>query len=81
MRLKNLLVEGGAAVHAGFLEAGLADALEVVIAPMLIGGRGAPSPIAGSGVARLSDAVRLTDVESRRLGEDILVRARTARSR
>ncbi|MDR7481507.1 MAG: bifunctional diaminohydroxyphosphoribosylaminopyrimidine deaminase/5-amino-6-(5-phosphoribosylamino)uracil reductase RibD [Armatimonadota bacterium] len=38
-----VLVEGGAEVHAAFLAAGLADKVIALVAPVLIGGAGAPA--------------------------------------
>ena len=77
-RWTNLLVEGGGRVMASFLEAGLLDELHVFIAPKLIGGAGAPSPIAGDGVARLAEALNFADVEVALLGADVHVHARRA---
>ena len=74
-RWTNLLVEGGGQVMASFLEAGLLDELHVFIAPKLIGGGGAPSPIAGDGVARLADAMEFDAIEIALLGSDVHVHA------
>ena len=43
---------------------------------MLIGGRDAPSALGGAGIARLASAPRLSDVETERVGDDILVTGR-----
>jgi len=40
--IRRLMVEGGGAVHTGFLSAGLVDELHLVVAPFLIGDPGAP---------------------------------------
>jgi len=40
--IHRLMVEGGGAVHTGFLSAGLVDELHLVVAPFLIGDPGAP---------------------------------------
>ena len=69
----SLLVEGGGETHAAFLEAGLCDRLYVVMAPMAIGGRAAPSWLGGEGPARLARASRFRPVVApRRLGDDFL---------
>ncbi len=67
-----LLVEGGGAVHAGFLAAGLADRVAVFVAPVLIGAAGVPL-LALPGAERMADAWRLSAVSTRRLGDDMLV--------
>ncbi len=69
----SLLVEGGAETHASFLTQGLANKVYAYIAPKLIGGRGAPGPVGGQGVARLADALQLRNTERTALGDDFLI--------
>lgn len=71
--LISLLVEGGGEVHASFFAAGLVDKVYAYLAPILVGGRDAPSPLGGAGVEHLADAHRLVDVDVARLGDDLLV--------
>jgi len=70
----HLLVEGGAAVHAAFLRAGLADRVLLFVAPRIVGGDGLPW-VGGRGVDRMAEALRLTDVEVDEVGEDLLITA------
>jgi diaminohydroxyphosphoribosylaminopyrimidine deaminase/5-amino-6-(5-phosphoribosylamino)uracil reductase len=70
--ITRLLVEGGAAVHASFLNAGLADRLEVVSAPMILGGAGLSSVEALAALA-LGEAPQFVMTGRRRLGQDLLV--------
>jgi diaminohydroxyphosphoribosylaminopyrimidine deaminase/5-amino-6-(5-phosphoribosylamino)uracil reductase len=74
----HLLVEGGARVHARFLEEGLVDRLAVLVAPKLLGADGVPL-LASRGPARMADALRLEAVTVERIGEDVLVAGRPAR--
>lgn len=77
--VRSVLVEGGGAVHAGFVEAGLVDEVRLYVAPIVLGGAAAPSWIEGDGVARLVNAARLRfDGAPRRLGDDLALRARRA---
>lgn len=69
----SVLVEGGAEVHASFFAEALVDKVHAYIAPVVIGGRAALSPVGGLGVERLTDAVRLRDVDTTRIGDDLLV--------
>jgi diaminohydroxyphosphoribosylaminopyrimidine deaminase/5-amino-6-(5-phosphoribosylamino)uracil reductase len=69
-----LLVEGGAEINGAFLDAGLADRVWAFIAPMILGAAGAPGPVGGTGVERVSDAIRLTNVETEMLESDLWVR-------
>jgi len=68
-----VLVEGGGTLLASLVEAGLVDRVVADIAPLLIGGREAPSPLEGEGVRRVQEALRLREVEVRRRGEDLEV--------
>jgi diaminohydroxyphosphoribosylaminopyrimidine deaminase/5-amino-6-(5-phosphoribosylamino)uracil reductase len=73
--ITHLLVEGGARVHARFLEEGLVDRMAVLIAPKLAGADGVPLA-ATAGPARMADALRLDEVQVERLGDDVLVLGR-----
>jgi len=67
----HLLVEGGGAVAASFLAAGLVDRLALVLAPRVLGG--GLSWGGESGPARMAGALRLRDLAVERLGEDLLL--------
>ncbi|GBC92358.1 Riboflavin biosynthesis protein RibD [bacterium HR15] len=68
-----MLVEGGGEVIASFLQAGLADRIAFFYAPLLIGGRDAPTLVEGEGVALLASAWQVIHPQIRRLGSDLLV--------
>jgi len=54
--LNDVLIEGGAAVHGGYLRAGLYDRLEVYVSAVTLGGG---LPVAtGAGVAAIADGAR-----------------------
>lgn len=74
--LNEVLVEGGGELLAGLLAAGLVDEIEACIAPVLLGGDQAPSPIRGQGVAHLVEAPRWAIVEVTPRVPDIWLRAR-----
>ena len=79
MEINSLLVEGGAAIHGAFLEEGCFDKVYAYIAPKLIGGMTAKGPIGGKGIENMKDALRLSDIEIRMLGEDFLIEGRRKR--
>jgi diaminohydroxyphosphoribosylaminopyrimidine deaminase / 5-amino-6-(5-phosphoribosylamino)uracil reductase len=69
----SILVEGGAETHGAFMDVGLCDRLFVAMAPMALGGRGAPSWLGGEGVAKLARAPHFKPTAPpRRLGDDFL---------
>jgi diaminohydroxyphosphoribosylaminopyrimidine deaminase/5-amino-6-(5-phosphoribosylamino)uracil reductase len=72
----NLLVEGGGEVNASFLLQGLAQRVAFFFAPKVLGGRDSISAVAGQGIMRLDQAIRLTSVDYRTLGPDLLLSAR-----
>jgi diaminohydroxyphosphoribosylaminopyrimidine deaminase/5-amino-6-(5-phosphoribosylamino)uracil reductase len=72
--VRAVLVEGGGETHAAFLDAGLVDRVALFVAPMLLGGRAAPTVVAGAG-RELKDAVRLGPPTVTLLGADLLIEA------
>lgn len=74
--VNGVLVEGGATVHGTFLDAGLVHKVVFFIAPLLIGGRQAPSAVGGLGAADLGSALALTDLEVSPVGSDLMLTAR-----
>jgi diaminohydroxyphosphoribosylaminopyrimidine deaminase / 5-amino-6-(5-phosphoribosylamino)uracil reductase len=69
----SLLVEGGGTVNAGFVALGLVDKVVALVAPHLLGGAHAPTPIDGPGAAGSIGGVRLRDLTVRRLGDDLVI--------
>ena len=72
-KIDSVLVEGGAGIHASMLEAGLVDKVYAYIAGKLVGGKQAPTPVGGTGIAKMADAICLTDIRTEMFGEDICV--------
>lgn len=68
----SLLIEGGGVLHASLFEAGLVDKVHAIIAPRIVGGALYPA-VAGAGVAHMSEAITLRDVETQRLGDDVVI--------
>ena len=69
----SLLVEGGGTLLGSLFDLGLVDKVAAFIAPTVIGGHSAPSPVGGKGSAEISQALKLNRVRVERIGEDILV--------
>lgn len=63
MGIDRVLIEGGGEVHASALEAGIVDEVFVFIAPIIVGGRGAKSPVGGSGKETIAEALKLKGSE------------------
>lgn len=69
----NLLAEAGSTLTASLFALGLADKVYAFVAPKVVGGSAAPTPVGGEGVATMDAArlLRLAKVE--RLGPDVLL--------
>lgn len=72
MRICSILVEGGGRLTYALLAAGLIDQVHAFIAPKIIGGAQALTPVEGAGFP-LADAVALTRVTTEQVGPDILI--------
>ncbi len=75
-RATHVMVEGGGRLLGAFIDAGLADAAEIYIAPLLIGGREALGALHARGPERLLDATTLESTSLRALGGGWLLSAR-----
>lgn len=70
----NVLVEGGGELLGSLLQLRQIDQCEVFIAPKLIGGRSAPSPIGGLGLAALNDSPAVVSWAVEPSGQDSHIR-------
>jgi diaminohydroxyphosphoribosylaminopyrimidine deaminase/5-amino-6-(5-phosphoribosylamino)uracil reductase len=77
-RMTNVLVEGGPTTLSGFWDAGCVDEVHVFVAPKLLGGAAAPSPLAGCGAPTLSAAWRLHSLTIESLDGDVHIGGRVA---
>jgi diaminohydroxyphosphoribosylaminopyrimidine deaminase/5-amino-6-(5-phosphoribosylamino)uracil reductase len=70
----SLLVEGGGETNALWMP--FCQRIVFFYAPIMLGGRQAPTAVAGGGARTLAGQSRLRDVRWRRLGDDLLLIAR-----
>ncbi|MBC7807652.1 MAG: bifunctional diaminohydroxyphosphoribosylaminopyrimidine deaminase/5-amino-6-(5-phosphoribosylamino)uracil reductase RibD [Akkermansiaceae bacterium] len=72
----SLLLESGGELAAGFYAARLVDTALFFVAPKLVGGRNAPTPIGGDGLTNdMNRAYRTGTITVRRFGADIALYA------
>ena len=69
----SVFVEGGGTLLGSLFDAGLVDRVIGFIAPVIIGGESALSPVTGRGVELMAEALRLIDVRVEKFGDDIAV--------
>lgn len=79
--MTHVLIEGGGGLLGAFHDAGLIDELHVFIAPKLIGGATAYSPLAGIGLAEVPAIADLEDVVVQTLDDDVYINGRVRRGR
>lgn len=71
--IDSVLLEGGGELAFSALEAGVVHRVQAYIAPKLVGGRTAKTPLGGAGFPTMDRAVRLEHLTLTRLGDDILM--------
>lgn len=69
----SILVEGGATLSGSFVAKKLVDKVDFFIAPKIVGGKEAKTPVAGTGILNLQEALALKDIQIEKLEEDILI--------
>jgi len=67
------LVEGGGILLGPLFDCGLVDKVIAFIAPIIIGGKEAKTPVGGRGVDKVIDSFRLERVSLEKLGEDLMI--------
>lgn len=72
-KIDSVFVEGGGRVHWSFIESGLVNKVYAFIAPVIIGGATALTPVEGAGFPILAESWKLQNLESRKLGKDLLL--------
>lgn len=71
MGINGVLLEGGGELAASMLSEGLVDKGLIFIAPKIVGGRDAQTPVEGEGVELMNKAFATSKPKIRRFGDDI----------
>lgn len=71
--LQSVLVEGGAELAGSLVDQELVNKVTFFISPLIIGGRDAPNAVGGTGAEKISNALRLKDIEIAHHGPDLEV--------
>lgn len=72
-QVDSVLVEGGGTLGWQFFKRGLVQRVQAYLAPMLLGGDSAKTPVAGQGFPSPGEAVRLKNSTVTQLGADFLI--------
>lgn len=72
-KIDSVLLEGGGTLNASALGQGIVNKVYAYIAPKLIGGADAKSPVEGQGIKLMKDAIMLENMEIEQLGNDYCI--------
>ena len=72
--IDSILLEGGGSLNYTFLAEGLADELYAFIAPKIVGGMNAKTPVEGAGMEKMADAINLELENVLNVGHDVLLK-------
>lgn len=78
--IDSILIEGGGTLAGSVIQTGMVDRVITYIAPILVGGKNAKSPVAGEGVAELSQALKLEKLEVIPLDGDVALTGRVVKN-
>ena len=78
-KIDSILLEGGGTLNASMLEEKLIQRLYAFVAPKLVAGAKAKSPVEGKGILKMKDAISLHNVETVLYGKDICITGRIER--
>ncbi|WP_080146939.1 bifunctional diaminohydroxyphosphoribosylaminopyrimidine deaminase/5-amino-6-(5-phosphoribosylamino)uracil reductase RibD [Marinilactibacillus piezotolerans] len=71
--IDSILLEGGGTLNGAALEAGIVDKVNLYVAPKLIAGEMAISPVRGQGVDNISETFNINKINYQSLGKDLLI--------
>lgn len=73
LEIGSVLLEGGGRLNGAMLEAGLIDKIVLFLAPIIVGGREAPSAFDFAGVDTIREAYRLERLNVETIGDNICI--------
>ncbi|MEM7813121.1 MAG: bifunctional diaminohydroxyphosphoribosylaminopyrimidine deaminase/5-amino-6-(5-phosphoribosylamino)uracil reductase RibD [Planctomycetota bacterium] len=75
-KMTHVLVEGGGSLLGAFRDADAIDEVHAFVAPKLVGGTAATTPVAGTGLEQIPELPTLKHTTTRPLGDDIYIHGR-----
>lgn len=72
-KIDSILLEGGGTLNYSALQAGIVKEVKAFVAPKIFGSNQAATPVAGGGIARPDEAVRMKLKNISEIGEDLLL--------
>lgn len=73
LNIDSILLEGGAELNFSAINEKIVDKVICYIAPKIIGGTLAKTPIGGQGIEKLIDAINIKNMSLKSIGEDVVI--------
>lgn len=72
-KVDSVLLEGGSQLNYSAIEAGIVDKVNFFIAPKIIGGKEAKTPVEGKGRNYMKDAIILNKIQVHKFHDDVMI--------
>lgn len=76
LSIDGILLEGGGTLNYSALESGIVDEVFFFIAPKMVGGTRAKTPVEGKGVDVMNNAFKFKEMKTMKIGDDLMIRAK-----
>ena len=73
MGIDSVMLEGGSTLAFSMIRSRLVNKVAGFIAPKILGGSAAPTPVGGEGIVAIENAIGIRDWRTRRIGEDLMI--------
>lgn len=71
--IDSVLIEGGGVLNEAMVKSGYVNYVHAFVAPKIVGGESAKTPVEGEGIGKLSSALMLERMKIKKIGEDALL--------
>lgn len=71
--IDSILLEGGGTLNYEALQNNIVDKIIAFIAPQIIGGKNALTPVEGEGISDLNQAIKLNNIKIKQLNQDVMI--------
>ena len=72
-KIDSIMLESGGTLSEALLKEGLIDEVVAFVAPKIVGGKGAKTPVEGDGVSMMGEAIELTNQIVETIGSDVMI--------
>lgn len=73
-KIDSLYIEGGSGVLGSAFDSGIVNKVYATVAPKVVGGNAAVTPVGGTGIEKMRDAIILKRVSHEVIGEDVIIK-------